>query len=122
MFLLTRGVSERVWAEDPTVRFTLPQLQPELLCSDEDEDPAADVSHGKEENQWSGWVSGARARDAAKASGTWPDGHTIRKGHGSPYLKPWWAQQIRDGTKVFEGRPDEGVRLQTLTQPMPTLS
>ena len=56
MFLLTRGVSERVWAEDPTVRFTLPQLQPELLCSDEDEDPAADVSHGKEENQWSGWV------------------------------------------------------------------
>ena len=30
------------------------------------------------------WQSGESARDAAKASGVWPDGRKVGKGHGQP--------------------------------------
>ena len=57
------------------------------------------------------WQSGESARDAAKASGVWPDGRKVGKGHGQPYLAPKWAVALSARKKLFEGRPHEGVRL-----------
>ena len=41
-------------------------------------------------------------------TGRWPDGSSVGRGHGQPYLMPTYAQALRDGRKTHEGRPGGG--------------
>ena len=60
---------------------------------------------------WSNWKSGCAQRDSALAKGHWPDGSTVGRGHGMPYLQPCWGIAMQSGTKTVEGRPHEGVSI-----------
>lgn len=52
--------------------------------------------------------SGQCAIAKVRASGRWPDGVPLGRGHSSPYLQSKYADMILDGTKTVEGRPGGG--------------
>ena len=61
-----------------------------------------------------GWESGLRKRDTARATMQWSDGEPVGRGNRSPYLKERWAKAMAAGIKKVGGRPDEGVRCPTV--------
>ena len=53
-------------------------------------------------------ASGRNQLARAIASGQWPDGKPLGRGHSAPYLQPAYAAAIAARRKTYEGRPGGG--------------